>query len=53
MSDSADLRRSNRTLLVKLFVIAVAMFGFGYGLVPSTTGSARRPDYATLPSPTT
>ena len=34
MSDSADLRRSNRTLLVKLFVIAVAMFGFGYGLVP-------------------
>ena len=34
MSDSAGLRRSNRTLLVKLFVIAVAMFGFGYGLVP-------------------
>jgi cytochrome c oxidase assembly protein subunit 11 len=27
-------RRSNRTLLVKLGVIALAMFGFGYALVP-------------------
>jgi len=34
MSDSGDLRRNNRTLLVKLCVIVVAMFGFGYALVP-------------------
>lgn len=34
MSTSVDLRRDNRTLLVKLCVIVVAMFGFGYGLVP-------------------
>jgi cytochrome c oxidase assembly protein subunit 11 len=27
-------RRSNRTLLMKLGVIALAMFGFGYALVP-------------------
>ena len=29
-----DRRRSNRTLLVKLATIALAMFGFGYALVP-------------------
>jgi len=34
MSDSGDLRRNNRTLLVKLCVIVVAMFGFGYAMVP-------------------
>ena len=34
MSDSGDSRRNNRTLLVKLCVIVVAMFGFGYALVP-------------------
>jgi cytochrome c oxidase assembly protein subunit 11 len=31
---SIDGRRSNRTLLLKLGVIVVAMFGFGYLLVP-------------------
>jgi cytochrome c oxidase assembly protein subunit 11 len=31
---SEDLRRSNRTLLVKLGVVAIAMFGFGFALVP-------------------
>jgi cytochrome c oxidase assembly protein subunit 11 len=30
----SDPRRNNRVLLGKLLVIAVAMFGFGYGLVP-------------------
>jgi cytochrome c oxidase assembly protein subunit 11 len=34
MSDSGDSRRKNRTLLVKLCVIVVAMFGFGYAMVP-------------------
>jgi cytochrome c oxidase assembly protein subunit 11 len=34
MSDSGDSRRNNRALLVKLCVIVVAMFGFGYALVP-------------------
>ena len=34
MSDVGDPRRSNRRLLGKLLVIVVAMFGFGYGLVP-------------------
>ena len=34
MSESGDPRRDNRKLLVKLCVIVVAMFGFGYGLVP-------------------
>ena len=34
MSDSGDPRRNNRTLLVKLCVIVIAMFGFGYALVP-------------------
>jgi cytochrome c oxidase assembly protein subunit 11 len=29
-----DRRKSNRTLLAKLCVIAVGMFGFGYALVP-------------------
>ncbi len=29
-----ERRRSNRTLLLKLGVVAVAMFGFGYALVP-------------------
>ena len=31
---SAELRRANRALLTKLGVIVVAMFGFGYALVP-------------------
>jgi cytochrome c oxidase assembly protein subunit 11 len=31
---SAEIRRSNRVLLAKLGVIVVAMFGFGYALVP-------------------
>src|SRR3954468_7006784 len=31
---SAAIRRANRALLTKLGVIVVAMFGFGYGLVP-------------------
>ena len=30
----AEITRSNRTLLVKLGVVVVAMFGFGYALVP-------------------
>ena len=30
----AGLHRDNRRMLVKLLVIASAMFGFGYGLVP-------------------
>jgi len=34
MSDPGDPRRDNRKLLVKLCVIVVAMFAFGYGLVP-------------------
>jgi cytochrome c oxidase assembly protein subunit 11 len=34
MSDPGDTRRNNRTLLVKLCVIVVAMFGFGYAMVP-------------------
>ena len=34
MSDGDQPRRSNRTLLLKLCVIVVAMFGFGYALVP-------------------
>ena len=36
MSDGPhdETRRSNRRLLVKLGVVAVAMFGFGYALVP-------------------
>jgi len=32
MSD--DLRRSNRALLMRLCVVALAMFGFGFALVP-------------------
>jgi len=31
---SAQIRRDNRVLLAKLGVIVVAMFGFGYALVP-------------------
>ena len=31
---AAEIARRNRTLLMKLGVIAVAMFGFGYALVP-------------------
>ena len=31
---SDEIRRANRTLVVKLAVIVVAMFGFGYALVP-------------------
>ena len=34
MSGSGELRSNNRTMLVKLCVIVVAMFGFGYALVP-------------------
>jgi cytochrome c oxidase assembly protein subunit 11 len=34
MSDIADRRRDNRTLLIKLCVIVVGMFGFGFALVP-------------------
>ena len=34
MSGSGELRSNNRTILVKLCVIVVAMFGFGYALVP-------------------
>jgi cytochrome c oxidase assembly protein subunit 11 len=36
MSDSklVDLRQSNRTLLVRLGVVVVVMFGFGFALVP-------------------
>ena len=32
--DNAAVRRSNRALLVRLCVVAVAMFGFGFALVP-------------------
>jgi len=31
---NAENRRSNRTMLVKLGVVVVAMFGFGFALVP-------------------
>ena len=31
---SAEIRRNNRVLLAKLGVVVVAMFGFGYALVP-------------------
>ncbi|MGI4719221.1 MAG: cytochrome c oxidase assembly protein [Janthinobacterium lividum] len=34
MSINGKLLRLNRTTLVKLVVVAVAMFGFGYALVP-------------------
>jgi cytochrome c oxidase assembly protein subunit 11 len=34
MTDATDLRSNNRTLLVKLGVIVIAMFGFGYAMVP-------------------
>ncbi len=34
MNDARDPRRDNRTLLIKLCVIVVAMFGFGFALVP-------------------
>jgi len=34
MSDSRDTRRDNKALFVKLCVVVVAMFGFGYALVP-------------------
>ncbi len=32
--DRADLQRSNRALLVRLCVVVLAMFGFGFALVP-------------------
>jgi cytochrome c oxidase assembly protein subunit 11 len=32
--DKADLQRSNRALLVRLCVVVLAMFGFGFALVP-------------------
>jgi cytochrome c oxidase assembly protein subunit 11 len=31
---SAEIRRNNRALVIKLGVIVLAMFGFGYALVP-------------------
>ena len=34
MSERADLQRSNRALLVRLCVVVLAMFGFGFALVP-------------------
>jgi cytochrome c oxidase assembly protein subunit 11 len=34
MSHDAELTKENRQLLVKLSIIAVLMFGFGYALVP-------------------
>ena len=34
MTEANDLRSDNRTLLVKLCVIVIAMFGFGYAMVP-------------------
>jgi len=34
MTDKAGLQRSNRALLVRLCVVALAMFGFGFALVP-------------------
>jgi cytochrome c oxidase assembly protein subunit 11 len=34
MSESPDARRNNRALFAKLVVVVVAMFGFGYALVP-------------------
>lgn len=34
MNDKADLQRSNRALLVRLCVVVLAMFGFGFALVP-------------------
>lgn len=34
MTDTTDPRRNNRVLLLKLCTIAIAMFGFGYALVP-------------------
>jgi cytochrome c oxidase assembly protein subunit 11 len=34
MTDATDLRSNNRTLLVKLCVVVIAMFGFGYAMVP-------------------
>jgi len=32
--NQGELQRSNRTLLVRLCVVALAMFGFGFALVP-------------------
>jgi cytochrome c oxidase assembly protein subunit 11 len=34
MSDASHLRQSNRTLLIKLGVVVLVMFGFGFALVP-------------------
>ena len=34
MSERADLQRSNRALLARLCVVVLAMFGFGFALVP-------------------
>jgi cytochrome c oxidase assembly protein Cox11 len=31
---SAEIRRNNRVLVTKLGVVVLAMFGFGYALVP-------------------
>ena len=54
MTDSPvdEQRRANVTLLKKLGVVVVGMFGFGYRWCRSTTRSARRPDCATSRSPT-
>jgi len=34
MSEHGELQRSNRALLVRLCVVVLAMFGFGFALVP-------------------
>ena len=35
MSEHGELQRSNRALLVRLCVVVLAMFGFGFALVLS------------------
>ncbi len=37
MVERGDLTRANRRLLIKLLLVAVGMFGFGYALVPLYT----------------
>lgn len=34
MSQAVDVGTANRQLLLKLAVVALAMFGFGFALVP-------------------
>jgi len=38
---NATQLRDNRTLLTKLVVIVIAMFGFGYALVPFSPSPIR------------